>query len=260
MQDWDPEQYLHFKRERTQPSIDLVARINIDDPKTIIDIGCGPGNSTQVLLNRWPNAVIVGLDNSEKMIERARKDYPNQKWIVGDASKFEINQAYDITFSNAAIHWIQNHDVLIPRLFQLVKKNGVLAVQVPVNHESPLYKMIERTSHNRKWSALTAGYEQVITYHDAEYYYNTLVSLTQTITIWETTYYHILNSHQELIEWYRSTAMKPILERLQTEKNRAEFEAEILSESKKYYPMQRDGRIIYPFKRLFFTAFKSENS
>jgi trans-aconitate 2-methyltransferase len=259
VQDWDPQQYLQFKHERTQPSIDLVARIHSDDPKTIIDIGCGPGNSTQILHTRWPNAVIIGLDNSEKMIERARKDYPNQQWIVGDALTLEINQTYDIVFSNAAIHWIPNHDVLIPRLFQLVNKNGILAIQIPANHDSPLYKIIVRTSQNRKWSALTAGSEQVKTYHNVEYYYNTLISLTQEIAIWQTTYYHILKSHQELIDWYRSTAMKPVLERLQTDKNRAEFEEEVLNESKKYYPLQRDGRIIYPFKRLFFTAHKSEN-
>ncbi len=257
MQDWDPQQYLQFKQERTQPSIDLVARIHVDDPKNIIDIGCGPGNSTQILRSKWPDARIVGLDNSDKMIERARSDYPDQQWMVGDASKLEIAQTFDIVFSNAAIHWIQNHDVLIPRLFQLVKKDGILAVQVPANHESPLYKIIERTSQRDTWKALTSGYQQVITYHSAEYYYNRLVSLTQKITLWETTYYHILKSHQELIEWYKGTAMKPILDRLQTADKKLEFEQEILNESKKYYSPQQDGRIIYPFKRLFFTACKA---
>jgi len=259
VQDWDPQQYLQFKHERTQPSRDLVARIDIDDPKTIIDVGCGPGNSTQILNTRWPNAVIVGLDNSEKMIERARKDYPNQQWMVGDALTYTTNQAYDIVFSNAAIQWIPNHDVLIPRLFQLAQKNGILAIQVPANHESPLYRIIVRTSQKRKWRAFTKGYELAITYHNAEYYYNALVSLTQKVALWETTYYHILKSHQDLIEWYRSTAMKPILDRLQTDERRADFEEEVLSESKEYYALQRDGRIIYPFKRLFFTARKSEN-
>jgi len=239
--------------------MDLVARIHLEDPRTIIDIGCGPGNSTQILLTRWPNAEIVGLDSSEKMIERARKDYPNQKWMVGDALTYANNQTYDIVFSNAAIQWIPNHDILLPRLFQLVKKNGILAIQVPANHESPIYRIIVKTTQNRKWSEFTKGYELAITYHNAEYYYNTLVPLTQKVTLWETTYYHILKSHQDLIEWYRSTAMKPILDRLQTDERRAEFEEEVLRESKNYYPLQRDGRIIYPFKRLFFTASKSES-
>jgi trans-aconitate 2-methyltransferase len=257
VRDWDPQQYLQFKHERTQPSKDLVARIQIDDPETIIDIGCGPGNSTHVLHQRWPNADIVGIDKSEKMIERARTDYPGQRWIVGDASTLETTQTYDIVFSNAALQWISSHETLIPRLFKLVNRNGMLAVQVPANHESPLYKIILRTSHSGKWSEFTAGHEQMITYHSAEYYYNILNSLTGKIAIWETIYYHILKSHQELIEWYRGTGMRPFLELLKTDDNRAEFENEVLNESKEYYPLQSDGSILYPFKRLFFTAYKS---
>jgi trans-aconitate 2-methyltransferase len=260
MHEWDPQQYLQFKHERTQPSIDLVSRIQMAEPKTIIDIGCGPGNSTQILLKRWPRAEIVGLDNSEKMIQRARQDYPNQTWIVGDAATLEISQTYDIVFSNAAIHWISNHDILVPRLFQIVSKNGILAIQVPANQESPLYKIIVRVARSGKWSAFTSGREELITYHSPDYYYNQLVSFTKEIALWETTYYHILNSHQELIDWYKSTAMKPFLDSLPTDERREEFENEILIECKDFYPLQGDGRILYPFKRLFFTAHKSSDA
>ena len=256
MREWDPQQYLQFKYERTQPSIDLVARIQIESPKTIIDIGCGPGNSTQILRNRWPTADIVGIDKSEKMIERAQTDYPSQKWIVADALQFEANQPYDIVFSNAAIHWISDHDILIPRLFKIVHENGILAVQVPANFESPLYKIILKTSKSNKWRDFTSGCADRITYHDAEYFYNKLASLTQDIALWETTYYHILNSHQDLIEWYKSTAMKPFLDTLPTENDRVLFQKEVLDECKEYYPLQSDGKILYPFKRLFFIARK----
>jgi trans-aconitate 2-methyltransferase len=259
VRDWDPQQYLQFKHERTQPSKDLVAQIQIDAPETIIDIGCGPGNSTHILRMRWPKADIVGVDMSEKMIEKARTDYPGQKWIVADASTLETSQTYDIVFSNAAIQWISGHETLIPRLFQLVNKNGILAVQVPANHESPLYKIILKTSQSSKWSVFTAGHEQKITYHSAEYYYNILNSLTRKIAIWETIYYHILKSHHELIEWYRGTGMRPFLDLLKTDENRTEFENDVLKESKEYYPLQSDGSILYPFKRLFFTAHKAED-
>jgi trans-aconitate 2-methyltransferase len=257
VRDWDPQQYLQFEHERTQPSIDLVARIPFEDPKTIIDIGCGPGNSTQILRKRWPRADIVGLDNSEKMIERARTDHPGQKWVIGDASSLETDRKYDIVFSNAAIHWIPDHHLLIPRLFQIVKQDGILAIQVPANYESPLYKIILNVAGSSKWCAFTSGCDELITYHKAEYYYNQLVSLTQDIAMWETTYYHILKSHQDLVAWYKSTAMKPILEKLPTDKNRKEFEQTVLAECKKYYSPQSDGRILYPFKRLFFTARKA---
>jgi trans-aconitate 2-methyltransferase len=257
MPEWDPQQYLQFKYERTQPSIDLVSRIQFEDPKTIIDIGCGPGNSTQVLLKRWPRADIVGIDKSEKMIQRARQDYPDQKWIVGDASALDVGQKYDIVFSNAVIHWIPDHDVLIQRLFKMVNTNGILAVQIPANQESPLYRTILKVSMSDKWCAFTAGRQEVITYHDAYYYYDLLASLTKEIAIWGTVYYHILNSHQDLIDWYKSTAMKPFLESLPDDESREEFEDEILSECKAFYPSQSDGRILYPFKRLFFTARKA---
>jgi trans-aconitate 2-methyltransferase len=256
MREWDPDQYLQFKRERTQPSIDLVARIPMDDPKTIIDIGCGPGNSTQILLKRWPHADIVGLDKSEKMIERARRDYPDQKWIVGDASAPDAGQSFDIVFSNAALHWIPQHALLLQRLFGLLQENGILAVQVPANQASPLYQAILRVSEAGAWSAFTKGREASLTHHSADYYYDQLALYSNEISIWETIYYHIMKSHQELIDWYRSTAMKPFLDSLPTDSDREEFENEILIECRNAYPPQRDGKILYPFKRLFFTARK----
>jgi trans-aconitate 2-methyltransferase len=254
VREWDPEQYLQFEHERTQPSIDLVAHIPLETAKTIIDIGCGPGNSTQILRKRWPHADIVGLDKSEKMIERARLDHPDQTWTIGDASTLETDRQYDIVFSNAAIHWVPDHHQLIPRLFQLVRKGGILAIQVPANHESPLYRIILNIARSGKWSAFTSGREGLITYHTAEYYYHELVPLTQDIALWETTYYHILRSHEDLVAWYKGTAMKPFLESLPTDDTREEFEQTVLTECKKQYPLQSDGRILYPFKRLFFTA------
>ncbi len=256
MRDWDPEQYLRFQGERTQPSIDLAARIPLDDPRSIIDVGCGPGSSTRVLRKRWPHADIIGIDKSEKMIQRARRDYPGQKWVVGDASTFETPSSFDIVFSNAAIHWIPQHEILLRQLFRMLKGNGVLAVQVPANQESPLFRAILRVSENGKWSAYTRGREAAITYHNPAYYYSQLSSYAKDISLWETIYYHIMNSHQDLIEWYQSTAMKPFLDSLPTDESREEFKGEILAECKASYPLQNDGKLLYPFKRLFFTARK----
>jgi trans-aconitate 2-methyltransferase len=257
MREWDPDHYLQFKRERTQPSIDLVARIQMDNPKTIIDIGCGPGNSTQILLNRWPHADILGIDSSKAMIERARQDYPHQKWKVADAATLTTRPTYDIVFSNAAIHWIPRHHLLLQRLFQMLNENGILAVQVPANQESPLYKSILRVSMSKKWSPFTADREDSITYHSADYYYGQLGLYTKEIVIWETIYYHIMKSHEELIEWYKGTAMKPLLDSLPNDESREEFKREVLIGCQASYPLQRDRRILYPFKRLFFIARKS---
>jgi len=256
MRNWDPKQYLRFKNERTQPSIDLVSRVRVDNPSTIIDIGCGPGNSTQVLHQRWPNAEITGLDNSSEMIETARRDYPNQKWLLSDASKLELDQTYDIVFSNAALQWIPDHDILIPRFFQMVNPRGSLAVQVPAIGESLFHKALLSVSLRERWSRFTSGCEDLLNYRTAEYYYNILFPLTSEFDLWETTYHDVMASHGELIEWHKSTGMRPYLERLPDDGSRKEFEGEILTECKHSYPIQKDSKVLYPFKRIFFVAYR----
>jgi trans-aconitate 2-methyltransferase len=256
MGEWNPQQYLKFRNERTQPSIDLALRISLLNPETIIDIGCGPGNSTQVLHNRWPLADIIGIDNSKKMIEKAGADYPDQKWEIMDAMNLNPNQIYDIVFSNATLQWIPGHETLIPRLFSLVKQNGVLAVQMPANNEAPFYRIMIETGKSDKWSRFTTGSEEQLTFHPPEYYYNILSSLTRSIDLWVTTYYHIMQSHRDITEWHKSTGMKPYLESLPDDRHRAEFEAEIINKCEEAYPVQKDGKVLYLFKRVFFIAGK----
>jgi trans-aconitate 2-methyltransferase len=253
---WNPQQYLKFKNERTQPSVDLVARIRVDHPGTILDIGCGPGNSTQVLYQRWPNAEITGVDNSPEMIEKARRDYPHQKWLLADASKLELDRAYDVVFSNAVLQWIPDHDLLIPRFFAIVNPKGSLAVQVPANNESPVHKALLTVSSREKWSRFTSGSEKQLTYRTAEYYYNILSPLSSELDLWEIIYHHVLDSHAGMIEWYKGTGMRPFLERLPDDESRKEFEDEMLTECKQSYPIQKDGKVIYAFKRIFFVAYK----
>jgi trans-aconitate 2-methyltransferase len=263
MPDWNPDQYLKFANQRTQPSIDLVARVNVENPRSIIDIGCGPGNSTRVLQRRWPGAKALGLDNSADMIKKAKEDYRDIEWITADASTFRFNAKYDIVFANAAIQWMPNHELLLPRLFEIVNRDGALAVQVPANEKSPLHQAVLATSSSLKWSGLTSGAENLITYHPIEYYYDILLDISEKFDIWETIYYHALNSHVELVEWYKGTGMRPFLERLPDKASgsqgrdlRKEFENEVLAECVKTYPIQKDGKVLYPFKRIFFVAYK----
>jgi trans-aconitate 2-methyltransferase len=256
MGDWNPAQYLKFKKERTQPSIDLISKIKLENPKSIIDIGCGPGNSTQVLYQRWPTAKIVGLDHSEEMIKKAQKDFPNQKWILADVSRFETREKYDLIFSNATLQWIPNHDFLLPHLFNLINDQGALAVQVPANNESPLHQALLSTAHDKKWYCFTEGCEKLLNYRTPPYYYNLLSPIASHFDLWETTYYHVLPSQGELIEWYRSTGMRPFLERLPDDETKKQFEKDVLEGCRNDYKPQRDGRILYPFKRIFFVAYK----
>ena len=257
MSDWNPQQYLKFEKERTQPSIDLVSRISLEDPRTIIDIGCGPGNSTQILHKRWPLADIVGIDNSAAMIERARADYPMQQWEVRDAACPAPGRRYDIVFSSATLQWVPDHDVLMPLLFEMVNSNGILAIQVPANIDSPFFRIMLRVGANAKWGKYTAGCEKLLTYHTAEFYYNKLGTLTQDIDIWKTTYFHSMRSHRDLTAWHKSTGMRPFLDKLPDDGARQKFEDDIVAECEASYPVQSDGNILYLFDRLFLIAGKN---
>ena len=256
MNEWNPEQYLQFKSERTQPAIDLVSRINISNPRSIIDIGCGPGNSTQILVNRWPDSEVVGLDNSKTMIEKARNDYPEQKWIVANAENIDPNSKYDLIFSNATLQWIPHHETLLPKLFNCVNPGGAIAVQIPKFKNLPINVAIETVANYDKWKNYTKGCEELFTLEDMDFYYEILNKLAIGVELWETSYFHILNSRESVIDFIRTTGLKPYLDRLPSDEMKSEFEQEVLTECKKYYKLQSDGKVLFPFDRLFFIGYK----
>ncbi len=252
--DWNPDLYLRFGKERIQPSIDLVSRIKIDDPSKIIDIGCGPGNSTQVLAQRWPDSDIIGIDNSPAMIEKAKKDYPDQNWEILDARKDEFTDTYDIIFSNATIQWIPDHEALFKKLFRSLNKKGLLAIQIPMFWDMHIGKAIENIANEDRWKPLTKVASEIFTIHNYSFYFNQLSLFSNDIDIWETYYMHIMDSHLSILEMVRSAGLRPYLDRLETSNDKNDFEAQVLSEIIKDYPKQKNGKVIFPFKRLFFIA------
>lgn len=254
--DWNPDLYLRFDKERIQPSIDLVARIDCDKPKKIIDIGCGPGNSTQILVNRWLDSDIVGADNSPAMIKKATDDYPNQKWILFDAGKDKINDKFDIVFSNATIQWIPNHDELIKGFSNLLNDQGILAVQLPLFFDMPLGKSILEIAEQSKWQTATKGVKELFTINNASYYYGHLAKYFSKIDIWTADYYHIMDSQIAILEMIKTTGLKPYLERIENDIAKSEFETLVLRRIELDYPLQADGKVLFPFKRLFFIAKK----
>lgn len=251
---WNSQQYLRFKTERTQPAIDLVNRINMDNPKRIIDIGCGPGNSTQVLASRYPNAYILGVDNSENMIETAKKNYPGLDFKICDVS-VELSQFdsdFDIVFSNACIQWIPDHKNLIKELLCLLNKNGVLAVQIPMNSEEPIHRIISEMATSEKWKEYFTDPSVSYTLSQGEYF-DILSELSEDFGIWETIYCHDMKSHNDILEWYRATGLRPYLEVLPDDKKN-EFECDIMENLIQRYPKQKNGDVIFRFPRFFFTA------
>lgn len=254
--DWNPELYLKFKEERTQPAIDLAGRINVENPEKIMDVGCGPGNSTNILSSRWPESEIIGIDNSASMIESAQKNYPEIEWRVEDVTRMETREKYDIIFSNATIQWIKDQEKLIKDLVKMLKDNGALAVQVPQYPNMPISLAIERVSLNKRWEEQTSQANNDFTFHPCDYYYDILSAELESITMWETSYFHIMHSHQNIVEMIKSTGMRTFLDRLDTREEKIEFEKDVLREITRAYPARKDGNVLFPFERLFFIGYK----
>jgi trans-aconitate 2-methyltransferase len=253
---WDPQQYLKFERERTQPAIDLAARIAVANPRRVIDLGCGPGNSTAVLHRSWPDAEITGLDSDEEMLRAARRDYPRHDWLQQDAASWETHGGYDIVFSNAMLQWLPDHAAAINRWFQAVETDGALAVQLPSHFRSAIHQHIVEVADEPEWRDQLAPAKRLLFAKDPGDYYNILSPLSNHIDLWSTEYIHILPRAEDIIEWMRGTGLRPYLAALNSEEEGKRFEAEVLARVKKSYPPQADGRVLFPFRRLFFIAYR----
>lgn len=219
MPSWDASQYLKFQSQRTQPAIDLVNRIRLSNPEKILDVGCGPGNSTRVLKDRFTHARVIGIDNSENMIEKAKADHPDMEFRLCDVSGdlAELEGDYDIVFSNACLQWVPDHHQLIGKLMSLLKKDGVLAVQIPYNFKEPIHRILGEVSSSARWQEYFPQERIFHTLTPGEYF-DILTDITPDFDIWETTYYHVMQSHDGIMEWYRGTGLRPYLDALPEEK------------------------------------------
>ncbi|MBN2351564.1 MAG: methyltransferase domain-containing protein [Spirochaetales bacterium] len=260
--DWNPQSYLAFGAERTRPAADLVMRIGLETPGRILDLGCGPGNSTRLLADRWPESRITALDHSAAMIERARADWPGGErprveWIRADAAGYETAERFDLVFSNAVIQWIPDHERLLDRFLALLNPGGALAVQAPLFRDMPMSAAIDRAASRPSWKKTMAGAGDVFTYHEAAFYYDRLAPRAAALDLWATDYIHVLDRRPALVEWIKATGLRPYLERLREEDERRAFERDFLEELEEDYPERPDGTVLFPFKRLFFVAYTS---
>jgi len=254
MPTWDASLYLQFANQRTQPALDLIARINMPHPARIIDLGCGPGNSTAMLKNRWPDAAITGLDSSTEMIAAAAQAYPSEKWVLADAARWTSDAPLDIVFSNAALQWMSNHAALFPHLLEQLKPAGVLAVQIPSHYASPLHQVVLEVSRNASWNQRMEAPRNALTKGSPSFYYDILQPLVSHLDIWETEYFHVMDTHQSIVDWFRGTGLRPYLEALDSTEEKKLFERMLLDGYTRAYPRQKDGRILFPFRRLFIIA------
>ncbi|MEW4224944.1 methyltransferase domain-containing protein [Rossellomorea marisflavi] len=258
MNEWNASQYLMFGDERTQPSIDLIGRVDHVDPRRVLDIGCGPGNGTERLHLRYADADVYGIDSSIAMIEAAREAYPRLRFDLCDASKDlpSLDDGYDIVFSNAVIQWIPDHGKLLGEMFQLLNDGGTLAVQMPINEESPAFRVINEVIRDPKWGFTEKEFSQTNKLSTGEYV-DILSGLTDEFSVWETIYYHRMKEYEEILEWVKGTKLLPFLKALEADEAKKQaFQREILEGIKGKYSRQVNGEIMFRFKRLFFTAKK----
>ena len=256
MPSWDADLYLRFGSERTRPALDLLAHIDLENPRRIVDVGCGPGNSTALLHERWPDADITGLDSSAEMLAKAAKTHPQWKWIRADAATWTPPGPFDLIFSNAALHWVPNHAEVLPRYLRQVSQPGALALQMPVHFQSPLHQHILEIARDPIWEQRTRQAAQAIKVERPSFYYDLLQPLTARLDLWETEYLHILDDPQAILDWIRGTGLRPFLEALESDEQRSQFEERLLAGVSQAYPRQKDGRVLFPFRRLFLVAYR----
>lgn len=263
---WDPAQYLRFADERTRPAIDLLARVRHESPGTVFDLGCGPGNTTRLLRERWPAARLAGVDGSADMLERARLELPDVEWLQADLATWRPAAPADVLFSNATFQWLGDHARLFPALMGAVAPGGVLAVQMPRNFGAPSHTLLAQLVRSQRWRArldplLRGPYEAAVAgaprqngpVAAPERYHDLLAPIARAVDIWETEYLHTLDGPDPVLQWTRGTALRPFVEVL-SDGERVEFETEYAALTREAYPARADGTTLFPFRRLFIVA------
>jgi trans-aconitate 2-methyltransferase len=257
---WDPAQYLRYADARTRPFVDLLARVEASAPARVIDAGCGAGNLTRLLAERWPDADILGFDSSPDMLDRARTHAtPRLRFEVADATTWQPEAPVDVLASNALLHWIEGHDQLAVRWLDFVTPGGTLAFQVPGNFDSPSHRSITELLGEPRWQAvLPPGAAIRAGSFSPEHYAALLLAAGAEVDAWETTYVHVLGGDDPVLEWIKGTALRPVLDVLDVSGDdvRAAFLDELASRLRDAYPPTPRGTL-FPFRRIFVVARRS---
>ena len=250
---WSARTYSTFEQERTRPVRDLVAAIPVQDALTAIDLGCGPGNSTEVLAERFPQARVTGLDSSDDMLAAARERLPSLSFELADIGQWRPVGTFDVILANASLQWLPDHATLYPHLVRQLNPGGCLAVQTPDNLEEPAHRLARQVAGEGPWAAKTGAVRHPDR-HDAAFYHQLLKPHCQAVDVWRTTYFHPLaGGHGAVVEWFKGSALRPYMAPLD-EREKAAFLARYLAVITEAYPLLPDGTVLLPFPRLFIVA------
>lgn len=250
---WDPAQYLRFATERLRPALDLLAQVPLTAPARVVDLGCGAGNVTTVLQQRFPDATVVGVDGSSTMLEKARAAAPDCQFEQADFFHWQPENAPDLIYSNAALQWVGEHATLFPRLISLLADRGVLAIQMPAMHDTPLRRAPYEVAASGPWAEHLCGIGSAPGILEPAQYWDMLRPLVASLDIWETTYIHALVGDDAVVEWAAGSSLRPFLEKL-PEDLREPFRRAYADAIRPHYPRRQDGTTLLPFRRLFMIA------
>jgi trans-aconitate 2-methyltransferase len=253
--DWSAATYVEFEAERNRPIVDLLARVQATDPARIIDLGCGPGNSTALLAHRFPKAELVGMDTSADMLGDARNRLPNVDFVQQDIVSWKPDLAPDVIFANAVLHWVPDHAALFPRLAGFLSAGSWLAVQMPDSTEQPSHKLLRAVASEKPWGDLLAGCsEERMVMASLSAYHDWLGPYCDHIDIWQTTYVHPVDGPEAIVSWMRGAALRPYLARLGEGEQKDAFLDAYAKQIAIAYPRQNDGSVLFPYSRLFIVA------
>ncbi len=252
--DWSAEQYRRYEAERTQPARDLLSRVPLTLPGLAVDLGCGPGNSTEVLMERFSSARAFGVDSSPDMIASAKARLPGTRFELADISRWDDPGPFDLILANAVLQWVPDHETLFPRLMTRLAPGGCLAVQMPDNLDEPSHRLMREVAAEGPWAGkLAKAAEARVPRHDAGWYYALLRNRASHCEVWRTTYFHPLRGAAGVVDWVRSTGLRPFLAPLEPDEQTA-FLARYQAGIESSYPALPDGTVLLPFPRLFVIA------
>jgi len=253
--DWNPELYRRFEDERTRPARELLARVELTNAARVYDLGCGPGNSTELLLERFPTAQVVGTDNSETMLESARQRLPACRFELSDIAQWQPAEAPpDLIYANASLQWVNDHETLIPRLFKALAPGGVLAIQMPDNRDEPTHRLMREVATLEPWSRSIGNAAAIRTKILAlNAYYDLLARDAAEVDVWRTAYQHPMDTPAAIVAWVRGTGLRPFVDPLSPE-YREGFLAEYERRIALAYLPRSDRRLLFAFPRLFIVA------